>query len=78
MRSVRMAIWASIDPVLVSLPPKSAKLVDFFSFVNGIFDFFNNSSDLYPIIVAAKVGFKGLTTKLLFLVIRDSDFLKLN
>jgi hypothetical protein len=50
--------------VFASLPPKSAKIFDFFSFVNGIFDFFNNSSDLYPIIVAAKVRFKGLLAKL--------------
>jgi hypothetical protein len=45
MRSVNKAICPSIEPVFVSLPPKSVKIVDFFSFVNGIFDFFNNSSD---------------------------------
>jgi len=61
MRSVNKAICPSIDPVFDSLPPKSAKIVDFFSFVNGIFNFFNNSSDW----VSYLFGGKGKAMKLI-------------
>jgi hypothetical protein len=47
--------------VFDSLPPKSAKIVDFFSFVNGIFNFFNNSSDW----VSYLFGGKGKAMKLI-------------
>jgi hypothetical protein len=33
MRCVNKAIWPSIEPVLVALPPNSAKMLAFFSVV---------------------------------------------
>lgn len=57
IRSVSKAICPSIEPVLVTDPPKSPKIVDFFSLVKyDIFEFFK----MHPNIYAAYFGSEGM------------------